>query len=249
MNRRRAIVYLAWGPSYIEEAITSARTAAVVGVDRLLITNPESRSFLGSDAPFESVIEHKFQLPGFLRKAEMVDLLPKQYDSFLFLDPDTYVLMDIDHGFESAERYGIAAAQAAAYSLEHFWGFDEVLGGLKFNSRDILQYNAGVLFFTRSPPAWAVMKKWQELCRAAVKEDAAPLWGDQPYLTLAMELLQFNPYTLSVAYNYRNFGELAHGRIRIWHSHMPPPPDVNEFDRFSWPPRRFRQGQRLEDSG
>lgn len=245
-NRRRAIVYVAWGKTHINEAMVSARTAASVGVDRFLITDHESREFLPPEVPFEQIIENVFSLPGQLAKTEMFDLLPLEYDSFLFLDADTHILLDIAQGFEKAEVYGIAVAQAAAYSFEDFWGFNKILDEIGFRSKGILLYNSGVIFFSRSPEAWKVLKTWHELCRSAEGDVSA--WGDQPYLTLAIETLGFNPYTLSTAYNYRNFGELAHGAIRIWHSHTPPPSDVNQFDH-SWPPRRFRNGQRLEDSG
>ncbi len=242
LGPKRAIVYAAWGERYIGEAVTSATTAALVGVDRLLITNAESRAFLRADAPFERVIEHAFQLPALLAKSEIFDLLPADYDSFVFLDTDTHVLLDIDQGFEKAETYGIAAAQATMYGLEHFWGFDAVLRDVGLRSREILQYNSGVLFFSRLPRAWEVLTKWHELCVNASGDVSA--YTDQPYLTLAMELLGFNPYTLSIAYNYRNFGDIACGNIRIWHSHVPPPPDVNEFRDF--PVRRFLDGQRLD---
>ena len=42
------------------------------------------------------------------------------------------------------------------------------------------------------------------------------VWNEQPYLSLAMELLNFNPYTLSPSFNHRAFGELISGPIRIW---------------------------------
>ncbi len=246
-RRGRAIVYVAWGKPYIEQAMTSAATAAIVGVDRLLITNAASRQFLRSDAPFERVIEHEFQLPGQgkLAKSEMFDLLPDEYGSFVFLDTDTHVLLDIDQGFERAELHGIAMAPAPHYGLEHFGGFGRFIDRMNFQSRELLHYNSGVIFFTRVPDAWRVFQKWHQLCVEA-KDDPCRTWGDQPYLTFAMELLKFNPYTLSIAYNYRNFGEYVSGRIRIWHSHMPPPADVNKFD-LAWPPRRFRHGLRLED--
>lgn len=240
---QRAIVYVAWGKQYVDEAVISARTAAFTGIDRLLITNADSRAWLPPDAPFEQVIEHKFRLPGQLAKTEVVTLLPDRYESFLFLDSDTYVLLDISLGFEKAEAYGIAAAPAAAYSLEHFWGFAkelEAIGGVP--ARDILQYNTGAVFFTRLPRAWSVMRTWHALCAAA--GPGAERWGDQPYFTLAMELLGFNPYTLSTAYNYRNLGELAHGQIRIWHAHTPPPADVNRIEKGELF-RRFLEGRRI----
>jgi hypothetical protein len=241
---KRAIVYVAWGEPHVREAVTSARTAAFMKTDRLLITNAASRRFVPHDAPFEHLIEHTFRLSGQLAKTEIFSLLPQEYGSFLFLDTDTHVLLDVSLGFEKAEAYGIAAAQAAAYSLEHFWGFAKEMAAVSVPERDILQYNTGAIFFTRAPRAWTVMRKWHDLCAAAASDATA--WGDQPYFTLAMELLGFNPYTLSPSYNYRNFGELANGRIRIWHSHMPPPSDVNRIGG-AWPFRRFQDGRRLPE--
>ncbi|HTW71644.1 MAG TPA: hypothetical protein VME47_17295 [Acetobacteraceae bacterium] len=241
---KRAIVYVAWGEPHVREAVTSARTAGLMKTDRLLITNAASRRFLPQDAPFERVIEHAFQLPGQLAKSEMFALLPPEYGSFLFLDSDTYILLDVSLGFEKAEIYGIAAAQSAAYSLEHFWGFASQAAALGVPPRDILQYNTGVIFFTRAPRAWAVMRKWHNLCTRAPCDATA--WGDQPYFAVAMEQLGFNPYTLSTAYNYRSFGELANGQIRIWHSRAPPPDDVNVITG-PWPFRRFLEGRRLPE--
>jgi hypothetical protein len=240
---RRAIVYSAWGEDYVREASASALSAAQVGVDRILVTDAASVPLVASGSPFERVIEHNFALSSKLAKVEMLDVLPDDYDSFLYLDTDTTVLLDVGQGFERAERHGIAMAQAAHYSLEHFWGFGSVLDRVGFNSRDVLQYNSGVIFFTREPQAWQVLRDWRRLCEEASHEGITA-WWDQPYLTLAMEMAAFNPYTLSIAYNYRNFGEPVSGFIRIWHSRIPPPPDVNSFDE-PWPPRRFIGSKRL----
>lgn len=243
-RERRAIIYVAWGEKHLAEATQSAHSAASVGADRILITNAATLLFLKQKDPFERVILHEFRLRGPLAKSEMFDLLPEEYGSFLFLDTDTRILLDISQGFEKAATHGLAAVQAAHYSLEHFWGFASVLKKYEVKSADLLQYNAGVIFFTRQRRVWEVLKTWSRLCEDA--GDAATAWGDQPYLTLAMEMLNFNPYTLSLAYNYRGMGELASGNIRIWHSHYDPPPDLNHFDR-PWPPRRFLRDRRLPD--
>jgi len=206
----------------------------------MLITDDDPAAAIPAEASFGRVVRHRFRLPGNLRKSEILDLLPRDYDSFLLLDADTRILMDISLGFEKAERFGIAAVMAPAYGLEHYFGFGErVLEGRRFHSRETMQYNSGVIFFSRKPRVWRVLRRWQALCSA---EAQAPRWGregDQPFLTLAMEEAGFNPYGLSPSYNYRNFGELAHGHIRIWHSHVPPPPDFNSnvgrqpFRRFA----------------
>jgi hypothetical protein len=57
------------------------------------------------------------------------------------------------------------------------------------------------------------------------------VWSDQTYLSLAMELRGFNPYTLSPSFNYRAFGELISGSIRIWHSYEPVPKNAASLEK------------------
>lgn len=242
---KRAIVYVSWGEKHIAEAVESARSAGFLGLDRVLITTPESLAWIPPGAPFERVSTHTFGLPALLGKSEVGRLLPKDYDTFLLLDSDTHVLMDVSFGFESAELHGIAAAMASHYSLEHFWGFDRVLAQVDFPSVDTLQYNTGALFLARRDDVWAVLDAWHDLCATLGMSQRFP--SDQPFFTLAMERLDFNPYTLSRAYNYRDSGEPVSGYVRIWHSRRPPPADVNVFDK-PWPPRAFINGRRLEYS-
>jgi len=240
-SARRAIVYFCWGEKYINEALASAQTTDFLSIDRILITTRESLFFLPAKHAFARVATPTFFLPGLLSKSEMFALLPEEYDSFLFLDTDTRVLMDITLGFEKAEAHGIAAVMAPHYSLEHFWGFDRILDLVDHPRVDTMQYNSGVLFFTRRPDVSSVFEEWHRMCLKWGEQFA----NDQPFLTLAMERHSFNPYTLSPAYNYRNLGEQVSGLIRIWHSHLPPPPDVNVFTE-SWPPRSFKDSVRSE---
>jgi hypothetical protein len=87
-----------------------------------------------------------------------------------------------------------------------------------------------------------VLERWRDLCTQAGGPNDFP--RDQPFLTLALEQLGVTPYVLSPLYNYRGLGEYAVGNIRIWHSHFPPPADLNTFDT-AWPARRFQGGIRL----
>jgi hypothetical protein len=96
-----------------------------------------------------------------------------------------------------------------------------------------LQFNSGVIFLSLRDDVREVLRLWSELGR---KYDGTP-YSDQPFLTLAMERLQFNPYTLSPGYNYRAFGDLISGVVRIWHSRYPVPDELNA-SRPPWPPHR-----------
>jgi len=65
--------------------------------------------------------------------------------------------------------------------------------------------------------------------------------NDQPLLSMAMEQSGLNPYTLSPSFNYRGRGELISGKVFLWHSHLPYPKNINEFNS-AWPPRRVIRG-------
>src|SRR5258708_29160632 len=100
---------------------------------------------------------------------------------------------------------------------------------------DQLQFNSGVIFFQPVTAVRQVLERWRDLCATFGARHS----NDQPFLTLAMEQLGFNPYVLSPLYNYRARGEHAVGNVRIWHSHRPVPPDLNQFDK-AWPARRYK---------
>ena len=72
-------------------------------------------------------IRARFALSGKARKCEISGCLPGGYDSLLLIDADARILGDITLGFEKAEAFGIAAAQAPHYSLESFQNFHTVM--------------------------------------------------------------------------------------------------------------------------
>ena len=132
---------------------------------------------------------------------------------------------------------------APLYSLEVFGPFHTIMKMVDVPCHNQLQYNTGVIFFKRTKEVEAVMLKWLELASSL-----GPRVGydnDQPFFTLAMEILGFNPYTLSPAYNYRDVGELASGIVRVWHSRRPVPTNVNRFSEFC-PVRRYKEGKLVE---
>ena len=101
-----------------------------------------------------------------------------------------------------------------------------------------IQYNTGVIFFRLSDDVKIVFQRWLEL--GYKYRDS--FGNDQPFFTLAMEMFDLNPYTLSPSYNYRGFGDSISGTVKIWHSHGQMPPDINEI-RSVWPPRKAIPGK------
>ena len=89
-------------------------------------------------------------------------------------------------------------------------------------------YNSGVVFCQpRRPDVGAVFER----TLALAQKYRDKIWSDQTYLSLAMELSGFNPYTLSSSFNYRAFGELISGSIRIWHSYEPLPANAASLEK------------------
>ena len=231
--KRRAIIFMAWGETFVREVENCiGRSNWGADFDVILLTD-EATSIGKMQEKLTGVVRCDFRMSGYLRKTEMMRYVPDGYDSFLFLDSDTVVVEDISLGFEMAERFQIAMSPAPHYSLESFWGFDRIMRAEGVRCAGQMQYNTGVIFFQKCPAVAAVFARWEEL---AVKH-GADYKVDQPFFTLAMEQLEFNPYTLSISFNYRGFGDAISGLLRIWHSHGEMPQGINTFKR-SWPPRR-----------
>jgi len=161
----RAVIWMAWGTKYIKEAALSRESIASTRYPAVLITDEASAGFAEDTGAFDHVIRAEFERAEGTnqRKSELGNWLPDDYDSFLFLDTDTRVLGDISLGFEKAEQHGIAMVPAAHYSLDHFWGFDSVMIAKGVEPRELLQYNSGVIFFTRTPEVKKVFTKWYAL--------------------------------------------------------------------------------------
>ena len=225
-NNDRAIVFFAWGADWIQ------RVAACIRESRL----PEYPIFVVTDTTTDTsalpknveVVRLVFQLSGKARKAEFFVRSPEKIQIALFIDADTRVIDDISLGFEKAEQHGIAIAPAPHYSLADFRDFRQVMAAEGITPRGQIVYNTGVIFATpHRPDVRAVFD--QTLSLAQKYQDK--VWNEQPYFSLAMETLNFNPYTLSPSFNHRGFGELISGSIRIWHSYEPLPHDAASLEK------------------
>jgi hypothetical protein len=229
-----AIVFLAWGEPFLQEVHLCLKQSEkfISGLDTILITDRDS-STGELEGLMSQVIRVDFKQTGLLRKTELHEYLPDTYAGFLLLDSDTIVIGDLSLGFRKAEIHGIAVAPAPHYSLDAFWGFDRILQLEKIPLEGQLQYNTGVIFFKNTPEVKRVFQQWGTVAQAHQND----FENDQPFFTLAMEQLQFNPYTLSISYNYRGFGDAISGDVRIWHSHGRLPEKINTYET-AWPPRR-----------
>jgi hypothetical protein len=239
---RRAIVWFCWGERFISEAIDSARSAAAIEADRILITDAEGAKHANGNAAFTSIVQTQLIHANNLDKSRLVDFLPDGYGTYLFLDSDTKIVGDVSLGFAKAERHGIAMAPTPNYNLPEFFNFARLMRELGVEPADQIMYNSGVIFFHLTAAVRQVLERWRDLCATTGAKNDFP--RDQPFLTLAMEQCGVTPYVLSPLYNYRGLGEYAVGNIRIWHSHFAPPPDLNDFEN-AWPARRFADGIRL----
>jgi len=227
---------MAWGEHYIRKVARCINESRLPDVPIFLMTDDTQTA--GIFDKKVTVIREEFSLDNKVRKCEMIDYLPEGFDSFLYLDSDTVVLENICLGFEKAERHGIAMTPASHYSLDMFYKFYQVMMLEGIEPRGELQYNTGVIFFSPTPRVVSIFKMWKALAFKYGEAD----WSDQPYFTLAMEKLDFSPYTLSPGYNYRAFGDLISGVVRVWHSRKPVPGNINDLNPV-WP-RRF-DGQKV----
>lgn len=215
----RVIVFIAWGERHVGAVGCCIRESRLPPYPVVLITDEATPADGLPDAV--RVMRRRFRFSGKERKAEVLASLPEEFRTVLFLDVDTRVIADISLGFEKAERHGLAMALAPHYSLADFRSFGRVMARENVQLKGQVIYNSGVMFFDwRSP---AVREVFASALTLLLKDEAAP-WSDQPYISLAMEMAGFNPYTLSPSFNYRNFGELISGSLRIWHSYSPLPP-------------------------
>lgn len=219
----RGVLYVVWGDSIapvLQRSIDSVRRwhpELPIHVERLEV----------GDDPIR----------GLLRKPRMFDLSP--FEETVFLDADTVVLGRLDFAFERARRFGLACAinecpWARRYGDPALWN-------------DLVEYNTGVLFFTRA--AKAVFTSWDYW---ADKLDSSIEWSesgrlhrmaynDQAGFAKAIDETGAAPFVLPMNWNYRPFFHRAYfGPIRIWHDYSDVPDSVlRENRRYENPETRI----------
>lgn len=162
------------------------------------------------------------------QKAAMLDLSP--FDETVFLDVDTVVLGRLDFGFEKAKQFGMALA-----ICESPWGRRYP----KLYSGDEVEYNTGVIFFTKQ--AKLVFDRWKMLSNSidsqivAVHEQGVYISSanDQGPFAVAIDETGFNPFILPLNWNFRpQWHRSFFGPIKIWHDYADPPKFLEELNAY-----------------
>jgi hypothetical protein len=151
-------------------------------------------------------------------KPVMYDASP--FDETLYLDIDTVVMDRLDYGFERAARHALACCICESpWARRH--------AGLR-DEGDLVEYNTGVLFFTRA--AEKVFRRWAELSplidasvRLIRRSDGQPVeqqYDDQAAFSKAVDDTRFVPFVLPLNYNFRpRWVSVLWGPVKVWHDY------------------------------
>jgi hypothetical protein len=156
-----------------------------------------------------------------LAKANLFNYSP--FDTTLFLDVDTVVLGELALGFRKAEKFGLACCICECPYARRFPSLKH-LG-------DIVEYNTGVLFFSRE--ASPVFRMWSLLAESLdsslpfVSGDGIKVMpeNDQASFAAAVNATGFNPFILPLNWNLRpKWQTEIFGEVKIWHDYGEPSP-------------------------
>lgn len=201
----------------------------------LYITWPgEDRIPAFLDRSISSLAEHHPELPHhivkvsggtLLSKSLMFDLSP--FDETLFLDADTVVLGNLDYGFLSAKKWGLACCICECPWARRYSCF----------TGDEIEYNTGVIFWTRKArpvfDAWKVLAP--ELDSSAKFINPSGVCeqpsNDQAAFSAAIDRTGFNPWILPLNWNFRHrWQKTVFGPVKVWHDYDPVPDDVRKWN-------------------
>ncbi len=162
------------------------------------------------------------------QKARMLELSP--FEETLFLDVDTVVLGNLDFAFEKARKYGLALSICEAPWARRY---------PKLFSGDQIEYNTGVIFFTKK--AESVFNEWKRIAHivdssiVGVNENGIYTMpsNDQGSFAQAIENIGFNPFILPLNWNFRPIWHKSFwGPLKIWHDYSDPPLVISELNKY-----------------
>lgn len=203
---KRGVLYVYWGGSKQERFLERS-------VQSLFNHHPE--------LPVQ--IEKLSDDATLLDKSRMYEL--SRFEQTLYLDIDTVVLGDLTFAFEKAVRHGIACAINECPWARRCTGLSA--------DGDIVEYNTGVLFFTRA--AETVFAAWPQYA-AVVDSSIRHIWqgrigvdpvGDQASFAKVVDQTGFPLFALPLNWNFRPRWHRSYfGPIRIWHDYTEVPPEI-----------------------
>jgi hypothetical protein len=209
MSPSRGVLYLQWGPNY-DQLVQRSLTS-------LRAVHPSLPVHIHTVSEGSTLLE----------KAQMLDLSP--FEETLYLDADTLVIDNLDFGFEQAQRFGLAGCICECPWARRF-------GGL---TGDLIEYNTGVLFFTRhARPVFDAWKDWAGRLDSSIRfrdlENQITIMpvNDQASFAQAIAVTKFNPCVLPLNWNFRpKWHHTFFGPLKIWHDYSAPPPGIFEAAR------------------
>ncbi|MFN0011674.1 MAG: hypothetical protein ACKVS8_08535 [Phycisphaerales bacterium] len=215
----RGVLYIRWGPRPNPRLDAEFKRS----MDSLRQHHP--------DLPTHTAEVEPFPEGGCIPKSAMYDLSP--FDETLFIDADTVVMGDLRFGFEQAARHGIAVCVCECPWARRY--------EYAMPPSEMVEYNSGVLFFSRRPDVEVLMREYHGLAHSVnsrtpyTNEQGQPaitVPHDQCAFAMAVAARRFNPFVLPQNWNYRaRWQRVVCGPVRIWHDHDPPPPGVVERSR------------------
>ena len=164
-----------------------------------------------------------------LHKTRMAKISP--FKTTLFLDADTVVMGALDYGFEKAEQFGLACAICECPWAQRYTGLRPM--------EDLIEYNTGVLFFTRQLSSLFYM--WERLARTVDSSvryldngiEKVMEYNDQAAFAKAVEMTGTNPYVLPLNWNFRpRWHRCFFGPIRIWHDVVEPTAEIIQITGY-----------------
>lgn len=195
---KRGVLYMLWGTKCDEELERSKASVERLGLQTHVV-RIESRG------------------DTLHQKSKMDEISP--FDETLFLDTDTLALLELSYGFEMATRHGLAMTIAPASNAA-------VQTPMPDMPADLVQYNTGVIFFTKTPAVRKLFARWRENCDGKS-------YNDQPPFARAVYETNVAPFVLPMTWNYRPKyqGAPLHGPLKIWHGRQPLPTNIDEYNR------------------
>ena len=207
---KRGVLYITWGDSSKTESSLRRSIASVQ-----------------QHHPELPIHVENFPNGSKMDKTKMLELTP--FKETLYLDSDTVVLGRLDFAFEKAKKFGLACGinecpWARRFTDSQFYG-------------DIVEYNSGVLFFTKkAKPVFDMWQKFFPTVDSSIifysngRKARQPV-SDQAGFALAVEKSGFLPFVLPYNWNFRPIWHKSFfGPIKIWHDYTDVPPDILKWN-------------------